>query len=168
MILFRPISSLRTFPPRVPFIFFLFSLYQRWGYESARRSIRVCIVCNDRWLLARIHLRKSDLYWPKGFLFQGHIGENPFDNGSWGKEQFQPSTVPWQLNPRGHARPSVSNLWRTLDVYIYIYTYFVSSSLSECQKINEERRGEEGRGKKRHVEKKEGKKKRKEEKREVG
>ncbi|XP_017788972.1 PREDICTED: forkhead box protein P1 isoform X3 [Habropoda laboriosa] len=37
---------------------------------------------------------------------QGHIGENPFDNGSWGKEQFQPSTVPWQLNPRGHARPS--------------------------------------------------------------
>jgi len=41
-------------------------------------------------------------------LFQGHIGENPFDNGSWGKEHFQPSTVPWQLNPRGHGRPSVS------------------------------------------------------------
>lgn len=41
-------------------------------------------------------------------LFQGHIGENPFDNGSWGKEHFQPSTVPWQLNPRGHSRPSVS------------------------------------------------------------
>ncbi|KAH0952362.1 hypothetical protein HN011_008430, partial [Eciton burchellii] len=39
-------------------------------------------------------------------LFQGHIGENPFDNGSWGKEHFQPSTVPWQLNPRGHGRPS--------------------------------------------------------------
>ncbi|XP_035719432.1 forkhead box protein P1-like isoform X12 [Vespa mandarinia] len=37
---------------------------------------------------------------------QGHIGENPFDNGSWGKEHFQPSTVPWQLNPRGHSRPS--------------------------------------------------------------
>ncbi|XP_076285111.1 forkhead box transcription factor P isoform X2 [Lasioglossum baleicum] len=37
---------------------------------------------------------------------KGHIGENPFDNSSWGKEQFQPSTVPWQLNPRGHARPS--------------------------------------------------------------
>ncbi|XP_014474347.1 PREDICTED: forkhead box protein P1 isoform X11 [Dinoponera quadriceps] len=36
----------------------------------------------------------------------GHIGENPFDNGSWGKEHFQPSTVPWQLNPRGHGRPS--------------------------------------------------------------
>lgn len=41
-------------------------------------------------------------------LFQGHIGENPFDNGSWGKEHFQPSTVPWQLNPRSHGRPSVS------------------------------------------------------------
>ncbi|XP_028044781.2 forkhead box protein P1 isoform X9 [Monomorium pharaonis] len=38
--------------------------------------------------------------------FQGHIGENPFDNGSWGKEHFQPSTVPWQLNPRSHGRPS--------------------------------------------------------------
>ncbi|CAL1685870.1 unnamed protein product [Lasius platythorax] len=37
---------------------------------------------------------------------QGHIGENPFDNGSWGKEHFQPSTIPWQLNPRGHGRPS--------------------------------------------------------------
>lgn len=50
-------------------------------------------------------------------LFQGHIGENPFDNGSWGKEHFQPSTVPWQLNPRGHGRPSVSvfaNLLRRL------------------------------------------------------
>lgn len=35
----------------------------------------------------------------------------------------------------------------TRRIYIYIYTYFVSSSLSECQKINEERRGEEGRGK---------------------
>ncbi|KYN16442.1 hypothetical protein ALC57_11312, partial [Trachymyrmex cornetzi] len=39
---------------------------------------------------------------------RGHIGENPFDNGSWGKEHFQPSTVPWQLNPRSHGRPSVS------------------------------------------------------------
>ncbi|TGZ53646.1 hypothetical protein DBV15_10277 [Temnothorax longispinosus] len=37
----------------------------------------------------------------------GHIGENPFDNGSWGKEHFQPSTVPWQLNPRSHGRPSL-------------------------------------------------------------
>lgn len=44
-------------------------------------------------------------------LFQGHIGENPFDNGSWGKEHFQPSTVPWQLNPRGHGRPSVSTFY---------------------------------------------------------
>ncbi|XP_012170690.1 forkhead box protein P1-like isoform X3 [Bombus vosnesenskii] len=43
---------------------------------------------------------------PRWRPVQGHIGENPFDNGSWGKEQFQPSTVPWQLNPRGHARPS--------------------------------------------------------------
>ncbi|XP_014606511.1 PREDICTED: forkhead box protein P1-like isoform X8 [Polistes canadensis] len=42
----------------------------------------------------------------KWHRFQGHIGENPFDNGSWGKEHFQPSTVPWQLNPRGHSRPS--------------------------------------------------------------
>ncbi|KAL2742240.1 forkhead box protein P1 isoform X16 [Vespula maculifrons] len=41
-------------------------------------------------------------------IIHGHIGENPFDNGSWGKEHFQPSTVPWQLNPRGHSRPSVS------------------------------------------------------------
>lgn len=46
-------------------------------------------------------------------LFQGHIGENPFDNGSWGKEHFQPSTVPWQLNPRGHGRPSVSTFTLT-------------------------------------------------------
>ncbi|CAK9812692.1 Forkhead box protein P4 [Anthophora plagiata] len=43
---------------------------------------------------------------PRWRPVQGHIGENPFDNGSWGKEQFQPSTVPWQLNPRGHPRPS--------------------------------------------------------------
>ncbi|XP_076679404.1 forkhead box transcription factor P isoform X5 [Andrena cerasifolii] len=43
---------------------------------------------------------------PRWRPVQGHIGENPFDNGSWGKEQFQPSAVPWQLNPRGHARPS--------------------------------------------------------------
>ncbi|KYM80919.1 hypothetical protein ALC53_08620 [Atta colombica] len=42
------------------------------------------------------------------FHRSGHIGENPFDNGSWGKEHFQPSTVPWQLNPRSHGRPSVS------------------------------------------------------------
>lgn len=44
------------------------------------------------------------------YLFQGLIGENPFDNSSWGKEHFQPSTVPipWQLNPRSHGRPSVS------------------------------------------------------------
>ncbi|XP_076169338.1 forkhead box transcription factor P isoform X4 [Ptiloglossa arizonensis] len=37
---------------------------------------------------------------------KGHIGENPFDNDSWGKEKYQPSAVPWQLKPRGHARPS--------------------------------------------------------------
>ncbi|XP_029160620.1 forkhead box protein P1-like isoform X7 [Nylanderia fulva] len=43
---------------------------------------------------------------PRWRPVQGHIGENPFDNGSWGKEHFQPSTVPWQLNPRGHGRPS--------------------------------------------------------------
>ncbi|XP_017766831.1 PREDICTED: forkhead box protein P1-like isoform X3 [Eufriesea mexicana] len=43
---------------------------------------------------------------PRWRPVQGHIGENPFDNGSWGKEQYQPSTVPWQLNPRSHARPS--------------------------------------------------------------
>ncbi|EFN62733.1 hypothetical protein EAG_01430 [Camponotus floridanus] len=42
----------------------------------------------------------------------GHIGENPFDNGSWGKEHFQPSTVPWQLNPRGHGRPSKDTFLR--------------------------------------------------------
>ncbi|XP_032455067.1 forkhead box protein P2 isoform X5 [Nasonia vitripennis] len=34
----------------------------------------------------------------------GHIGESPFDNGSWGKDHFQPTTVPWQANPRGHGR----------------------------------------------------------------
>nr|KAF7423615.1 hypothetical protein H0235_008898 [Vespula pensylvanica] len=45
--------------------------------------------------------------WDSGMVDKsGHIGENPFDNGSWGKEHFQPSTVPWQLNPRGHSRPS--------------------------------------------------------------
>ncbi|XP_018346625.1 PREDICTED: forkhead box protein P1-like isoform X11 [Trachymyrmex septentrionalis] len=43
---------------------------------------------------------------PRWRPVQGHIGENPFDNGSWGKEHFQPSTVPWQLNPRSHGRPS--------------------------------------------------------------
>ncbi|XP_063979383.1 forkhead box protein P1 isoform X5 [Diachasmimorpha longicaudata] len=36
---------------------------------------------------------------------EGHLGESPFDTGSWGKEHFQPTTAPWQLNPRGHARP---------------------------------------------------------------
>lgn len=69
---------------------------------------------NDRWMLGgRIDLGKvliGSILTERNILFQGHIGENPFDNGSWGKEQFQPSTVPWQLNPRGHARPSVSNL----------------------------------------------------------
>ncbi|KYN06998.1 hypothetical protein ALC62_02034 [Cyphomyrmex costatus] len=44
--------------------------------------------------------------WKQTELRFGHIGENPFDNGSWGKEHFQPSTVPWQLNPRSHGRPS--------------------------------------------------------------
>ncbi|XP_051168144.1 forkhead box protein P1 isoform X9 [Leptopilina boulardi] len=34
---------------------------------------------------------------------QGHIGENPFDNGSWGKDF---PAVPWQLTPRGLGRPS--------------------------------------------------------------
>ncbi|XP_066582795.1 forkhead box protein P1 isoform X4 [Prorops nasuta] len=43
---------------------------------------------------------------PRWRPVQGHIGDNPFDNSSWGKEHFQPSTVPWQLNPRGHSRPS--------------------------------------------------------------
>lgn len=51
-------------------------------------------------------------------LFQGHIGENPFDNGSWGKEHFQPSTVPWQLNPRGHGRPSVSTFYHVDCAYV--------------------------------------------------
>ncbi|KYN36435.1 hypothetical protein ALC56_09395 [Trachymyrmex septentrionalis] len=58
--------------------------------------------------------------WKQTELHFGHIGENPFDNGSWGKEHFQPSTVPWQLNPRSHGRPSVS-------VFILSFT---SSNLS--------------------------------------
>ncbi|XP_012274756.1 forkhead box protein P1 isoform X4 [Orussus abietinus] len=43
---------------------------------------------------------------PRWRPVQGHIGENPFDNGSWVKDHFQPATVPWQLNPRGHGRLS--------------------------------------------------------------
>ncbi|XP_074110056.1 forkhead box transcription factor P isoform X11 [Cotesia typhae] len=35
---------------------------------------------------------------------KGHIGESPFDTGSWGKEHFQQTS--WQLNPRSHIRPS--------------------------------------------------------------
>ncbi|XP_008555853.1 forkhead box protein P1 isoform X4 [Microplitis demolitor] len=35
---------------------------------------------------------------------KGHIGESPFDSGSWGKEHFQQTS--WQLNPRGHIRSS--------------------------------------------------------------
>ncbi|KAK0180389.1 hypothetical protein PV327_006033, partial [Microctonus hyperodae] len=36
----------------------------------------------------------------------GYIGESPFDTGSWGKDHFQSTTTPWQLNQRGHSRPS--------------------------------------------------------------
>ncbi|XP_011297099.1 forkhead box protein P1 isoform X4 [Fopius arisanus] len=42
---------------------------------------------------------------PRWRPVQGHIGESPFDTGSWGKEHFQPTTAPWQLNPRSHSRP---------------------------------------------------------------
>ncbi|XP_008555858.1 forkhead box protein P1 isoform X8 [Microplitis demolitor] len=41
---------------------------------------------------------------PRWRPVQGHIGESPFDSGSWGKEHFQQTS--WQLNPRGHIRSS--------------------------------------------------------------
>ncbi|XP_057330166.1 forkhead box protein P1 isoform X10 [Microplitis mediator] len=41
---------------------------------------------------------------PRWRPVQGHIGESPFDSGSWGKEHFQQTS--WQLNPRGLIRSS--------------------------------------------------------------
>ncbi|XP_043465619.1 forkhead box protein P1 isoform X9 [Leptopilina heterotoma] len=48
-----------------------------------------------RWVSTSKHQSRGEL--------QGHIGENPFDNGSWGKDF---PAVPWQLTPRGLGRPS--------------------------------------------------------------
>ncbi|XP_046620125.1 forkhead box protein P1 isoform X2 [Neodiprion virginianus] len=41
---------------------------------------------------------------PRWRPVQGHLGENPFDNGSWIKEHFQPTAVPWQSSLRGQSR----------------------------------------------------------------
>lgn len=57
------------------------------------------------------------------FMLQGHIGESPFDSGSWGKEHFQQTS--WQLNPRGHIRSSVS-LNKNLNNEILKNSFFLS------------------------------------------
>ncbi|XP_020707036.2 forkhead box protein P1 isoform X3 [Athalia rosae] len=41
---------------------------------------------------------------PRWRPVQGHLGESPFDNGSWIKEHFQPTAVPWQSSLRGQSR----------------------------------------------------------------
>ncbi|XP_043283738.1 forkhead box protein P1 isoform X4 [Venturia canescens] len=68
-----------------------------------RYTARVTRSRRRQWCIVPRPLRQT-LAWHVDIY--GHIGESPFDSGSWGKEHFQPTTVPWQLNPRGHARPS--------------------------------------------------------------
>ncbi|EGI59962.1 hypothetical protein G5I_11749, partial [Acromyrmex echinatior] len=84
-ILYRENSGLTSFSRR------------KSKFHRSRRSLRR--------ITSPFYARRA---WKQTELHFGHIGENPFDNGSWGKEHFQPSTVPWQLNPRSHGRPSVS------------------------------------------------------------
>ena len=58
---------------------------------------------------------------------QGHLGESPFEAGSWTKSQFVAQASPWQPALRGsHVRVNVSAiLIQEVSGNIYIYIYIL-------------------------------------------